>query len=129
MRKAFLALMSTLALCACGHSVSGDPTLDITDAERDARIAIDFSRDSAYIVDYLKPYYPDLSQEQVADWEASKALEGRVIDGQKRYFRNAGRNLFRIDPEARKVFEAVNGKTRDVEDVYLDDYKIGRAHV
>ncbi|MBR3450420.1 MAG: transglutaminase domain-containing protein [Bacteroidales bacterium] len=122
MRKAFLALMSTLALCACGHSVSGDPTLDITDAERDARIAIDFSRDSAYIVDYLKPYYPDLSQEQVADWEASKALEGRVIDGQKRYFRNAGRNLFRIDPEARKVFEAVNGKTRDVEDVYLDDY-------
>ena len=122
MRKAFLALMSTLALCACGHSVSGDPTLDITDAERDARIALDFSRDSAWIVNYLQPYYPELTEAQVSAWEASKALEGRVIDGQKRYFRNAGRNLFRIDPEARKVFEAVNGVTRDVEDVYLDDY-------
>ena len=53
MRKAFLILMSTLAICACGHSASEtDPTLDITDAERDARIALDFNRDSAYIVDY-----------------------------------------------------------------------------
>ena len=115
--------MSTLAICGCGHQVSqGDPTLDITDAEREARIALDFSRDSAWIVDYLKPYYPDLTAAQVAAWESSKALEGRVIDGQKRYFRNAGRNLFRIDPEARKVFQAVNGVTRDVEDVYLDGY-------
>ena len=107
MRRILLVLMSTLAICGCGHRASqGDPTLDITDAERDARIAIDFSRDSAFIVDYLKPYYPDLTQEQVAAWEASKALESRVIDSQKRYFRNAGRNLFRIDPEARKALPA-----------------------
>ena len=122
MRRAFIVIVSALVIAGCGHAVSGDPVLDITDAERDARIALDFNRDSAYIVDYLKPYYPDLTQEQVAAWEASKALEGRVIDGKKRYFRNAGRNLFRIDPEARKVYEAVNGVTRDVEDVYLDDY-------
>ena len=122
MRKAWLFLVSALVIAGCGHAVSGDPTLEITDAERDARIAIDFSRDCTYILDYLKPYYPDLTQEQVAAWEASKALEGRVIDGQKRYFRNAGRNLFRIDREAKKVFEAVNGVTRDVEDVYLDTY-------
>ena len=123
MRQALLVLMSTLAICACGHHASqGDPTLDITDAEREARIAIDFSRDSAWIVNYLKPYYPELTEEQVTAWEESKALEERAIDGQKRYFRNAGRNLFRIDPEAKKVFEAMNGVTRDVEDVYLDDY-------
>lgn len=122
MRKAWFIIASALVIFGCGRAVSGDPTLDITEAERQARIAIDFSRDSAYIVDYLKPYYPELTQEQVAAWEDSKALEGRLIDGQKRYFRNAGRNLFRIDPEARKVFEAVNGVTRDVEDVYLDEY-------
>lgn len=122
MRKAWFIFVSALVIAGCGHAVSGDPTLEITDAERDARIAIDFSRDCTYILDYLKPYYPDLTQEQVAAWEASKALEGRVIDGQKRYFRNAGRNLFRIDREAKKVFEAVNGVTRDVEDVYLDTY-------
>lgn len=122
MRKAWFIFVSALVIAGCGHAVSGDPTLEITDAERDARIAIDFSRDCTYILDYLKPYYPDLTQEQVAAWEASKALEGRVIGGQKRYFRNAGRNLFRIDREAKKVFEAVNGVTRDVEDVYLDTY-------
>ena len=123
MRKAFAILMSTLVLFGCGHRASqGDPTIDITPAECAARIALDFNRDSAWIVDYLTPYYPDLTAEQVAAWEATRALEGRVIDGQKRYFRNAGRNLFRIDPEARKVFEAVNGVTRDVEDVYLDTY-------
>lgn len=122
MKKALLILMSTLVIGACGHSVSGDPTIDITDQERQARIALDFSRDRDWIVDYLKPYYPDLTDEQMAAWEESKALECRMIDGQKKYFRNAGRNLFRIDPEARKVFEAVNGVTRDVEDVYLDDY-------
>lgn len=122
MRKAWFIFVSALVIAGCGHAVSGAPTLEITDAERDARIAIDFSRDCTYILDYLKPYYPDLTQEQVAAWEASKALEGRVIDGQKRYFRNAGRNLFRIDREAKKVFEAVNGVTRDVEDVYLDTY-------
>ena len=104
MRRAFLILMSTLVVCACGHSASGDPTLDISDAERDARIALDFTRDSAWIADYLKPYYPELTQEQVSAWEESKALECRMINGEKRYFRNAGRNLFRIDPEARKVF-------------------------
>ena len=123
MRKAFFILLSALAVCACtGRAPAGDPVLDITDAEREARIALDFNRDSAWIVDWLKPYYPDLSETQMADWEARKVLESRVIDGQKRYFRNAARNLFRIDPEARKVFEAANGVSRDVEDIYLDGY-------
>ena len=122
MRKAWLFLVSALVIAGCGHAASGDPTLDITDAERDVRIALDFNRDRDFILEYLKPYYPDLTDEQMEAWEASKALECRLIDGQKRYFRNAGRNLFRIDPEAKKVFEAVNGVTRDVEDVYLDEY-------
>ena len=122
MRKAWLFLVSALVIAGCGHAASGDPTLDITEAERDARIALDFNRDRDFILEYLKPYYPELTDEQMEAWEASKALECRLIDGQKRYFRNAGRNLFRIDPEAKKVFEAVNGVTRDVEDVYLDEY-------
>lgn len=124
MRKAWIILVSALVIAGCGHAASNssDPTLDITEAEREARIAIDFNRDSAWMVEYLKPYYPGLTAEQVAAWESTKALEGRVIDGQKRYFRNAGRNLFRIDPEARKVFEAVNGPDRDEKDEYLDTY-------
>lgn len=108
----FALVLSTFAICGCGHSVSEkDPACWITDEERDARIAIDFNRDSAYIVNYLKEFYPELTAEQVASWEASNALENMVINGQKRYFKNAGRNLFRIDREAKAVYEAKTGET------------------
>lgn len=86
------------------------------------RIAIDFSRDSSYIVGYLKSYYPNLTQEQMQQWEETNALENTIIDGQKRYFRSAGRNLFRIDKEAKAVFDAIEGVTPDQEDMFLDGY-------
>lgn len=94
--------MSIFVLGGCGRFSSSDPSINITEDEREARIAIDFSRDSNYIVNYLKLYYSELTAEQVAAWEATNALEHKYIDGQKRYFRNAGRNLFRIDKEAKK---------------------------
>lgn len=127
MRRFLYIIMSTAVICGCGHSVSKeaepqDPAVTISDEERDRRIAIDFSRDSAYIIDYLSDYYPELTAEQVAAWEASKALESRVINGEKRYFRNAGRNLFRIDKDARKVYEEITKPERDADDLYLDAY-------
>ncbi len=60
----------------------------------------DFRRDSAQVVDYIKQYIPELTAEQVAEWEASGVIEYHVIDGRKCYFRNAGPNVFRVDPEA-----------------------------
>ena len=35
-------------------------------------------------------YIPDVTDEQMRQWEASKALECMMLDGEKRYFRNAG---------------------------------------
>lgn len=60
----------------------------------------DFRRDSIQIADYIKQYIPDLTAEQVAEWEASGVIEYRIIDGRKCYFRNAGPNVFRVDPVA-----------------------------
>lgn len=57
----------------------------------------DFCRDSAYVVDYIKKYIPELSVEQIEEWEASGVIEYKVIDGKKCYFRNAGPNVFRVD--------------------------------
>ena len=57
----------------------------------------DFRRDSAYVVDYIKKYIPELTAEKVAEWEASGVIEYKVIDGKKCYFRNAGPNVFRVD--------------------------------
>ena len=114
--------MSISVVCGCGRFSSSDPSINISEEEREARIAIDFSRDSNYIVNYLKLYYPELTAEQVAAWEATNALEHNYIDGQKRYFRNAGRNLFRIDKEAKKVFEQVEGVQVDQLHIFLDGY-------
>ncbi|HPB89230.1 MAG: transglutaminase domain-containing protein [Bacteroidales bacterium] len=122
MRKLFVILMSISVVCGCGRFSSSDPSVNITEDEREARIAIDFSRDSNYIVNYLKLYYPELTAEQVAAWEATNALEHKYIDGQKRYFRNAGRNLFRIDKEAKKVYEQVEGVQVDQLHLFLDGY-------
>jgi transglutaminase-like putative cysteine protease len=114
--------MSIFVLGGCGRFSSSDPSINITEDEREARIAIDFSRDSNYIVNYLKLYYPELTAAQVAAWEATNALEHKYIDGQKRYFRNAGRNLFRIDKEAKKVYEQVEGVQVDQLHLFLDGY-------
>ena len=114
--------MSIFVLGGCGRFSSSDPSINITEDEREARIAIDFSRDSNYIVNYLKLYYPELTAAQVAAWEATNALEHKYIDGHKRYFRNAGRNLFRIDKEAKKVYEQVEGVKVDQLHLFLDGY-------
>jgi len=39
-------------------------------------------------------------------WEAQKSLEFKIIDGEKRYFAWAARNLFRIDAEMKKIWAA-----------------------
>ena len=73
------------------------------------RIRLDFNRDEAYVRETLKPYYPELSAEQLAKWETSGELEMRLIDGEKRYFRNAVWNLFRVNEAAKKRREEVDG--------------------
>ena len=44
-----------------------------------------------------------------------------MIDGVKKYFRNAPRNLFRIDKEAQAHWD-VNGRQSDELDLFLADY-------
>jgi len=86
------------------------------------RIRLDFNRDEAYVREKLSPYFPDLTDEQLAAWEATNALEMRKIDGEKRYFRNAVWNLFRIDPEAKKRKQEVDGVTTSRLDQFLQTY-------
>lgn len=73
------------------------------------RINLDFCRDEQFVRDKLAKYYPKLTDEMLLSWEASKALEMRIIDGEKRYFYNAVPNLFRLDSEAMKIKKNMNG--------------------
>jgi transglutaminase-like putative cysteine protease len=64
------------------------------------RIRLDFKKDKASVIEYIKKYYPDVNDEMLEKWEKSKALESKVIDGEKWYFDRAASNLFRLDKEA-----------------------------
>lgn len=61
------------------------------------RLLTDFCLTESQVKDYIRKYIPDVTDEQMRQWEASNALECMVLDGEKRYFRNAGPNLFRVD--------------------------------
>ena len=65
------------------------------------RIRLDFSKTASEIRKELRPWFPGITDEQMEAWEKSKALEVKIIDGEKRYFKNAVPNLFRLDPAAR----------------------------
>ncbi|MDO8952129.1 MAG: transglutaminase-like domain-containing protein [Draconibacterium sp.] len=77
------------------------------------RIRIDFSKSETEIKAELTPFFPNLTDEQLRKWESDKSLEMKIIDGQQKYFKRAVRNLFRIDPEAKKVWEEKQGGEPD----------------
>ncbi len=95
---------------------------DLTDLERIAleekkdimhRIELDFNKSREDVLEYIKKYYPDVTEEQMQTWEKSNVLENMVIDGTKRYFSRSHANLFRIDKDAKKRKLDVDGHSKD----------------
>lgn len=82
------------------------------------RIRVDFSRDEAEIKERLSKYFPVLDTALFQIWENTQKLEMRVIDGEKRYFKNAVPNLFRLDDEARAYKVKVDGLQVDSLDLF-----------
>ncbi|HOH09287.1 MAG TPA: transglutaminase domain-containing protein, partial [bacterium] len=76
--------------------------------ERMARIRKDFVRNEAEVVEFIKIYIPDVDSARLAAWEAEKSLEMMRIDGEKRYFKYAARNLFRINKACREIWRAAH---------------------
>jgi transglutaminase-like putative cysteine protease len=72
--------------------------------ERMDRIKNDFTKTEEEVREFIKEYIPDVSQEDMAKWEKEKSLEMRYIDGEKRYFNRAARNLFRINKECLEIW-------------------------
>jgi hypothetical protein len=64
------------------------------------RIRLDFGKDKASVIEFIQKYYPGVNDEMLALWEDSKALEYKIIDGEKWYYNRAASNLFRLDREA-----------------------------
>ena len=92
------------------------------EADRMHRIALDFNKTEAEALEYIRQYFPDVTPGQMRAWEASGALECMVINGEKRYFSRAFRNLFRIDSLCRARYEEVNGPDKDPKASLLQEH-------
>lgn len=102
------------------------PFLSTTQIQQ--RILLDFPKDYSQILAEIKEIMPDVTEEQVAFWERTKALEYVTINGEKRYFRRAARNVFRIDPEAKAFYIAKYGDEKAGRTSFLSDYLSGIIH-
>lgn len=83
------------------------------------RISIDFSKTKKDVIDYIKKYYPGVTDEMLLQWEESRALESMIINGEKKYFNRAAPNLFRLDENAKKKKDEIDGIALDREDKVL----------
>ncbi len=90
--------------------------------ERLDRIRKDFNKTSEDILKYVRRYYPQADETYLKKWEDDGSLEFKVIDGQKWYFSRAASNLFRINKEAKKQKESVDGPYKDPLDIFLESY-------
>ena len=73
------------------------------DKDLQHRKACDFTRSREEVVNYIKKYIPKVTDSQISAWEQSGALECMTVNGQKKYFRNAAPNLFRIDASCARI--------------------------
>lgn len=77
------------------------------------RIRLDFSKNRDQIKAQLVKYYPALPDSLIDAWEKSGHLEMRKIDGEKKYFKYAVSNLFRLDRAAARVRQKLVPVTAD----------------
>lgn len=90
--------------------------------ERLERIRKDFNKSSDDVLKYVRKYYPNANEKDLEKWEQDGSLEYKIIDGTKWYFARAASNLFRINKEAKKQKELVDGYKKDSLDEFLESY-------
>ncbi len=95
MKKLIYAVALLIVASACNSKK--EYTAYSWESDLHRRLLADFCLTRSQVKQYIQKYIPDVTDEQMDRWEESRALECMVIDGEKRYFRNAGPNLFRLD--------------------------------
>jgi len=114
MKKAcWLSLCGMFLFTGC---ISYSESMAGFEQEKMNRTRIDFSKNRDQVIDYIRKYIPDVSDEQMLQWEKEKSLECMTIDGKKMYFYNAAPNLFRINKDAAAIKIAKDGITEDGKD-------------
>ena len=101
--KIFALLCGVIVVVFAAQRIERHLEKTAWEKDRMERIAIDFRRSREEVKEYISRYIPEVTDAQIDEWTASGKLEAMEIDGQTRYFRNAGPNLFRIDHECEAI--------------------------
>lgn len=104
-------------------NLSSDEIFELQfEKERLDRIKKDFNKTAEDVLKFVRRYYPSATEKDLEKWEQDRTLEYKIIDGKKWYFSRAASNLFRINEEAKKQKELVDGYQKDELDVFLESY-------
>jgi len=86
------------------------------------RVSLDFNRDISDVISWIKENHEfEPTLDQIERWEKEMALEYRIIDGEKKYFRNAAPNLFRVSENARSLSTGSKPKSDTPKDSLLTE--------
>jgi hypothetical protein len=89
------------------------------------RIRKDFRMTAEDVLNYVRKYYPDADEKDLSKWRDDGTLEYKIIDGQIKYFNRSHTNLFRVNEEARKQKELVQGYQKNNLYKFLENYLPG----
>ena len=78
--------------------------------DRMDRIKKDFTKTEKEVFEYILKYISDIKLLDLQKWEEEKSLEFKMINGEKRYFEYAARNLFRINKECKNIWNEYHEK-------------------
>lgn len=117
-------------LLATNNNLSSDQRSQLFfQIERMERIKKDFTKSEKDVFDYIKNYIPDVTEENLSKWEKDKSLEFKTINGEKKYFKYAARNLFRIDEECKNIWDEYNLKRYGQPPLPDEDINLGRHNL
>lgn len=121
MKKLLTVILLMVVVCACSSRRSAT-TYNWND-DYHQRLLTDFCLNESQVKQYIQRYIPNVSEGQMHTWEKEKALEYMIIDGKKRYFKNAAPNLFRIDPECKQIKMEKDNNHSSLQGSEIDDYE------
>jgi len=97
----------TFVLAALLASCQPQPKSDYSwEQDLKHRQLIEYRQTYDEVKEGIKEYIPDVTDEQIAQWEKDRSLECIEIDGEKHYFKYAVNNLFRIDSTCKAILRA-----------------------
>jgi len=100
--------------------------------DRMTRMHLDFDKTREQALAQARVIVPAITDDQFTAWEKAGAVEFMDVDGTRWYYDGAGKNLFRINPEARALKAAAHRndddlyRLSDVKSVLADYDKTGR---